>query len=70
MAIKDGKFERNPDGTIKDFDPIPFPAFPPTEQEDARAQIYAKALAAGRLAEIPSNWNSDGTLKDASQGEH
>jgi len=63
------KVERNAAGGIKDFDPIPFPAFPPTEQEDARARLYAQALAAGRLAEIPANWNSDGTLKDPSKGE-
>jgi hypothetical protein len=62
--------KRNASGGIEDYDPIPFPAFPPTEQEDARARLYAQAKAAGRLAELPSNWNADGTLKDASQGEH
>jgi hypothetical protein len=55
--------DRTPDGLIQDFDPIPFPAFPPTEQEDARAILYAKAKAAGRLAELPASWNPDGTLK-------
>lgn len=55
---------------IEDFDPIPFPAFPPTPQEDARAQLMAKAQAAGRLAEMPPSWNMDGTIKDPSEGEY
>jgi hypothetical protein len=54
--------DRTPDGFIKDFDPIEFPAFPPTDQEDARAKLMAQAKAAGRLAEMPANWNMDGTI--------
>jgi hypothetical protein len=57
--------EPTADGLIKDFNPIDIPAFPPTPQEEARAIAYAKAQAAGRLAELPWNWNPDGTLKSS-----